>query len=53
MLNKLLVEYVGTIVFLFTIVATGQPLAIVASLYILLLLQVVKYQVVILIPLFL
>lgn len=34
MLNKLLVEYVGTILFLFTIVATGQPLAIVAALYI-------------------
>ena len=47
MLNKLLVEYVGTIVFLFTIVATGQPLAIVPLLCILLLLQVVKYQVVI------
>ena len=34
MLNKLLVEFAGTLFFLFVIIATGQPLAIGAALYV-------------------
>lgn len=33
-MQKYLVEFVGTLFFLFTILATGNPLAIVAALYI-------------------
>tara|TARA_B110000305_G_C19424415_1_gene632747 strand:- start:1558 stop:1818 length:261 start_codon:yes stop_codon:yes gene_type:complete len=33
-MQKYLVEFIGTLFFLFTILATGNPLAIVASLYI-------------------
>lgn len=33
-MQKYLVEFVGTLFFLFTILATGSPLAIVAALYI-------------------
>ena len=33
-MQKYLVEFVGTLFFLFTILATGNPLAIIAALYI-------------------
>ena len=33
-MQKYLVEFVGTLFFLFTILATGNPLAIVSALYI-------------------
>ncbi len=33
-MQKYLVEFIGTLFFLFTILATGNPLAIVAALYI-------------------
>ncbi len=33
-MQKYLVEFVGTLFFLFTILATGNPIAIVAALYI-------------------
>ena len=33
-MQKYIVEFVGTLFFLFTILATGNPIAIVASLYI-------------------